>query len=215
MKTSGKHAKIIINPADKRVFKTYNDPMYVDNEFFALSFLAGQNIMDLNPRKETLYTISMDFIEDARNPDDSDLKPLPAMLARYLKTLHSCSYKKFGEYITHEDIFADNILICGKFGTLYFIDWGLSQKRSTPYPDIASCALGVFNNEPESYRQFLQNYFEDISKIDFSLIEKYISSLYNKFKSIRIENDFETNSLDKRLENAGKVIRSVQTRGRI
>lgn len=199
MSRSGKHAKIEIYSAYKRVFKTYKDSLYVENEYFALSFLATQNIMNLNSKKESPFTISMDFIQDAKSPDSIN-ENFVRILTAYLKNLHKCSLRTYGKYITHEDIFPDNILICEKLDTIYFIDWGLSKKRDCPYPDIASCALGVFNNEPQLYRLFLELYFGDISKVDFNLIDKYVKELYNEFKAIRLENNFEIESLDRRYE---------------
>ncbi|OGI03269.1 MAG: hypothetical protein A2Y25_05045 [Candidatus Melainabacteria bacterium GWF2_37_15] len=212
MKFKGKHAKIEIYLERQRVFKTYKDPMYADNEYFALCFLADQNIMDLKPRKESLFTISLDFIQDAKSLDFTckmDTERFVGLLTLYLRNLHRSSLHNFGKYITHEDIFPDNILICEKLGTLYFIDWGLSKKRESPYPDIASCALGVFNNEAGLYRLFLEQYFGDISKINFNLIDKYINDIYNECKSIRLENNFEINSLDERFEKAKHIIQSI------
>ena len=101
-------------------------------------------------------------------------------------------------------------MICENFGTLHLIDWGLSKKRNSVYPDIASCAIGIFNDYPDYYKLFLKNFFKDVSKIDFKMIEKCLKELYTEFKLIRMENNFEINSLDQQFEKAKNVINSVR-----
>lgn len=209
----GKHAQIKLYKENIRVFKTYKDSLYADNEYFALNCLAEMNIMNLHPKKETQETLSMDWIENAKQPDLSIKQErfnLANQLALYLKHLHNCSIKKYGQYITHEDIFSDNILICDFSGSLLFIDWGLSKKRDNIFPDMASTALGVFNDYQETYEYFLLKYFNEHLQPDFKLIDKYILDLYNEYKTIREENNFETETLQKRLNNARNIINAIK-----
>ena len=208
MITQGKHASTKLYKNEIRIFKTYKDSVYVDNEYFALSFLAKNNIMDLHPKKESPFTISMDWIKDAESIDVNENHFIPIRLAAYLKVLHKSSFEQYGLYITHEDLFSDNILICPKFNTLYFIDWGLSKKRNTIYPDIASVALGIFNEKPEYYRIFLDNYF-NIAQIDYEQINFFLENLFNECIIIREKNNFETESLEKRLICAKQMIKNV------
>lgn len=205
----GKHAKIKLCKKADRVFKTYNESSYIDNEYFALRFLAENDIMNLNPKRESYFTISMDWINDAHSPSlktDKEKIFLAKELALYLKKLHKTSYETFGLYITHEDIFSDNLLICENYGILYFIDWGLSKKRKSVYPDIASPALGIFNEHPEFYEILLREYFSDTEFIDYKRVKKHILDLYEECFNIRSDNNFETNSLNVRLKNALNII---------
>jgi serine/threonine protein kinase len=206
----GKHSNIRLYKEIIRVFKTYKDSSYVNNEFFALDFLAKQEIMNLNPQIESPFTISMDWIREAESPQMNSPENRAYMvtnLASYLKILHDNSFKSFNHYITHEDLFLDNFLVSNNSNMLFFIDWGLSKKRDNVYPDIASALLGAFNDYPNDYRLFLDEYFGRSYKVDFKLIEKYSFELFNEYRLIREENEIETNSLKQRLE---KVYQSIQ-----
>lgn len=212
MLIQGKHAKVKLHQEQIRVFKTYEDYTYVDNEYFALDFLAKQEIMDLHPKKESPFTISMDLITDAESPgleNPEKRQDLIKNLVSYLKILHANSYNEYGLYITHEDLFPDNLLICNNSDTLYFIDWGLSKKRSSIYPDIASAALGIMNDYPEYYKFFLEEYFDNLSSVDIKLIELYIKDLYEQYKEIREKNNIETESLNIRLKKAYEITRKL------
>ncbi|OGH98833.1 MAG: hypothetical protein A2104_08450 [Candidatus Melainabacteria bacterium GWF2_32_7] len=214
MLIQGKHAQVKLHKEKIRVIKTYEDSSYVDNEYFALDFLAKQGIMDLNPEKKSIYIISMDWIKEAESPkmdtpDERDY--LVENLVSYLKNLHSNSYKAYGLYITHEDLFLDNFLVCNNSNILYFIDWGLSKKRETVYPDIASALLGAFNDYPEEYKLFLTKYFGSLSNVDLKAINTYIMSLYQEYNLIRENNNLETDSLKLRLRNAQEVIKQLSS----
>lgn len=208
----GKHAHIKLHKEQIRVFKTYEDFSYVDNEYFALDFLANQEIMNLNPKKESLYTISMDWITEAESPKidtPEQRRFLVKNLVSYLKNLHKNSFETFGLYITHEDLFLDNLLVCDNSDILYFIDWGLSKKRSSVYPDIASAALGVMNEYPDCYKLFLSEYFENLNEVDLHLIKVYINELFHEYVSIREKNNIETSSLNLRHKKALEMIKSL------
>lgn len=209
MLIQGKHAQIKLYKENIRVFKTYQDSAYTDNEYFALDFLAKQEIMNLNPIKESTFTISMDWINEAESPNmdtPENRNYMVVNLASYLKTLHVNSYNAYKLYITHEDLFLDNFLVCKNSNLLYFIDWGLSKKRDSVYPDIASALLGTFNDYPEYYKLFLEEYFGSLYEVEFKLIEKYVSDLHLEYCSIREKNNFETVSLKLRLEKAQKTL---------
>ncbi|EKE03415.1 MAG: hypothetical protein ACD_20C00207G0012 [uncultured bacterium] len=210
----GKHAKIKLHKEKIRVLKTYEDSSYVDNEYFALDFLAKQGIMNLNPLKESVYTISMDLITEAQSPKintPEERDYLVTNLVSYLKNLHSNSYKEYGLYITHEDLFLDNFLVCNNSNILYFIDWGLSKKRESIYPDIASALLGAFNDYPEDYKLFLEKYFGSIADVDLNAIATNIADLSQKYSSIREKNNIETDSLKLRLKNAMETINKLSS----
>lgn len=213
MLVQGKHAQIKLCKKHIRIVKIYKDPFYVENELFALDYLAKSGIMNLHPKKETSNIISMDWIKGAERPKIDSVKQrhyLIGNLAAYLKNLHKNSYNSYSLYITHEDLFLDNLLICPKSGVLYFIDWGLSKKRDSVYPDIASAALGIMNDNSEYYKSFLIKYFGDISEINFNLIEKYIYESYNEYKGIREGNGIETDSLKARLKNAQEIVKNIR-----
>lgn len=211
MLIQGKHAQIKIYEEKIRILKTYKDPQYVDNEFSALDFLAKVGIMNLNPKIESTNTISLDWINEGDIPELKTNKQKELFiydLVKYLKELHKLSYDYYGFYVTHEDIFLDNLLICKNTGKLFFIDWGLSKKRNNVYPDIASSVLGVFNDYPELFTSFLKEYFEISSKIDFSQIEMYVNQLYQEYYNIRVSNSFCTDTLDARLLKAKELLKS-------
>ena len=214
MLIQGKHSQVKLHKEKIRVFKTYKDSSYVDNEYSALDFLAKQEIMNLNPIKESPYTISMDWIREAQSPETEtpeNMNYLVINLASYLKTLHANSYKAHNLYITHEDLFLDNFLVCQNSNLLYFIDWGLSKKRDSVYPDIASALLGAFNDCPEYYKLFLKEYFGSLQGVEFKLIQKYVLDLCQEYSLIREKNGFETDSLKLRLEKAQKTLVNLET----
>jgi serine/threonine protein kinase len=209
MITQGKHAEVRLYEEQIRVFKTYKDSKFADNEFFALNFLARTGIMNLNPKKETAKTISMDWIKNARAPvlnTAVQRSYFVKQLACYLKHLHNYSLEVFGLYLTHEDLFLDNILICPKTSVLLFIDWGLSKKRATEYPDLASCALGLFNEYPESFISFINEYYQSSKTIDIDQLYFYIAELCQEYREIREKNNIESESLEQRQLNAKKMI---------
>ena len=209
MLVQGKHSQVKLHKEKIKVFKTYKESSYVDNEYFALDFLAKQEIMNLNPVKESPYVISMDWIREAESPQmntPENRNYLVINLSSYLKTLHDNSYKAYKLYITHEDLFLDNFLVCKNSNLLYFIDWGLSKKRDSVYPDIASALLGTFNDHPEDYKLFLEKYFGSIVEVKFNLIEKYVLELSLEYSLIREKNGIETDSLKLRLEKAQEII---------
>lgn len=208
MLIQGKHAKVKLYSEAIRIFKTYSDSFYCYNELLTLNFLSSEKIMNLNAKKESDYTLSMDWLNNTyplENINDQNFK-ITSKLATYLKALHCKSMKTLGHYLTHEDIFADNLLICKTTQDLYLIDWGLSKKRHTVYPDIASCAIGLFNENPELYKIFLTEYFESLNNIDLDVLEFYIKELAFDYRNIRIQNTIETESLDKRVEKAYKIL---------
>ena len=209
MLLQGKHAQTKLYTEQLRLLKTYIEPCYAENEYFALNFLAESGIMSLNPKKESPESISMDWIKKAKSPEletDNQLLTLTTGLAAYLKNLHKNSLKIHGFYLTHEDLFLDNLLICEKSGKLFLIDWGLSQKSNSVYPDAASVLLGALNDFPDYYEVFLEELTGNIEKTDFEAFKLQINSLYNKYKAIRKQNGIETSSLDLRLQNAFNII---------
>lgn len=209
MITQGKHAEVRLYKEQIRVFKTYKDSKFIDNEFCALTFLAKTGIMNLNPKRESDKTISMDWIKNAKPPGlktKSQRTFIVNQLATYLRHLHQYSHKVFGLYLTHEDIFQDNVLICPETDILLFIDWGLSKKRASVYPDLASCALGIFNEYPESFKYFIYEYFLSDKNIDTEQLYFYVTELCQEYKAIREKNNIESESLDLRLIKAGKNI---------
>jgi serine/threonine protein kinase len=209
MITRGKHAEIRLYEKQIRIFKTYKDSLYVDNEHFALSFLASQKIMNLHPKKESAHTISMDWIKETIQPDISNYKTrghLRSQLSAYLKELHQLSFEKYGQYITHEDIFPDNVLKCCNTDKLIIIDWGLSKKRDNVYPDFASIIMGIFNEYPEDAAELITEYSGNLSNIDCELILRYVYELYEEYKNIRKSNNVEIKSLDSRLKQAINIL---------
>lgn len=210
---NGKHARVELYEKQIRIVKTYNNFVYVNNELAALTFLSDNQIMDLDVRKENDLTISMRWIKEAKTPDLSCTKVrthLKEKLACYLKTLHSKSYNQFGYYITHEDLFEDNLLICNSTGNILFIDWGLSKNRNTVYPDIASILLGIFNDYYMDYKDFLYFYFDMPANIDFFQIENFLDERYQEYKMIRLSNNIEIESLNLRLKNAKEIINKLK-----
>lgn len=209
----GKHACVELYNKDIRIFKTYQDSSYAENEYFALNFLAHTGIMNLYPKKESLSVISFDRIKNAQKPKLDTPKQrtyLAKELAYHLKQIHLAAYKKYKFYITHEDLFADNLLICNNTKKLFLIDWGLSNKRDNIYPDIASLALGAFNDYPESYMIFLDKYFENRDIVDISEIQNCFDRLYNEYRIIRVKNRFEIDSLNEKLIKAKEIIMFLQ-----
>lgn len=202
-----RHAKIEFCPFSSRVKKRYEKAFYANNEYSALKMLSEFKIMDLRPQKESETEISMDYIKNTRSPEIENEKFI-YNLAMFLKKLHYQSKCANGCYLTHGDIFEDNILLSRDTDKIYVIDWGLAKNEDNIYRDIASCLLGVFNKSSKSFRLFLNQYFEDTSKIDFSLINNYLEIIYNEFKLIRLENNFEIQSLETRFEKARGIIQT-------
>lgn len=213
MLNCGKHAEISLDREQERVFKTYKNSMYVDNELFALKFLAKAGILDLKPNKESEYTLSFNWLNDnvySVLSEKSINSSFLESLVEKLKKLHINSFKEFGYFLTHEDLFADNILLRKSDNAINIIDWGLSGKRSNIYPDIASLALGIFNKNPQAYRSFLKLYFDSDINVDFGEIQYYAEFLYNEYLNIRLENCIEIDSLKERLSTALQVIKEVE-----
>lgn len=212
MINQGKHAKVNLYKDQVKVYKTYNESEYAENEFFALSFLAKTNIMNLNPTIVDSKTISIDWLKDTEPVEINKnivSNELAFFLATYLKNLHTKSFEYYSYFLTHEDIFLDNVLKSKNSENIYLIDWGLSNKRTTVYPDISSIAIGILNDHPYIYCLFIEEYFGSLSNCNKKELKATIKCLYDKYYSIREVNNIETNSLKERLEKSHELIKLI------
>lgn len=208
----GKHAKIKLCKKSLRISKMYKNIYYTKNEYFALNFLAKSKILNLNPKQESIHTLSMDFLPYKTQQESNKLYKniyFPKQLANKLKMIHNRSFYKFNAYLNHRDLFDDNILIDKNNQTLHLIDWGLSKLEDSVYSDIASALMGVFNTDTKSFLHFLKEYFNTLESIDGEEIKSHLYLLYKECYTIRTINNIETKSLKNRLNNAEKTINKV------
>lgn len=213
MLIQGKHAKVEYYEKQIKIFKTYDEHSYNNNEFFALNFLANNSLMNINPQKESDYSLSMDYIDGADKLNSIDSKQIAIItkkLVSFLQQLHKISFEENQFFITHEDIFLDNILATSNLEKIYLIDWGLSKKRENIYPDIASATMGIYNDFPHEFDLFLQEYFKSHYMIDFDLLQKNIEDRYKEYYSVRKKNNFETDSLKVRYNKALSLINNCR-----
>lgn len=200
----GKHATIYLNSDKSRLFKHYEEPKFVHNEFFALQFLENNCHYNLSPKKESDNSLSVNYLT-LQHPSKVLNKYFVDTLCKHLKIIHLTSHQHFGLFLNHCDLFEDNIFITAE-NNIITIDWGLSRLDSSVYLDLSSLLLGLFNSNTNWFDYFVSSYFGHKKFVDFSKLRYHLYILYEDYTSVRKNNKIETNSLDFRLKKALNVI---------